>query len=176
MPQSLTDFLIYSGFGAGLVVVLLLVARLSRGFSAHAVLDSSPGFGLPDQQLVDHIFSARDLAYIEELAIPGLRKRFERERKELALAWLARVRAVTKTLRRTHQQTVRRTSGLSIATEVSLWFRFLAMFALCDILAICINIAGPYRVRGVARWTQQLGERISMVALPPLECAQDAVR
>jgi len=117
-------------------------------------------------EYVAKIFSRDDWEFVATMKSPSLKRFFLAERKSLALLWVLQTTAGIQKVMRQHAELSRRSADLEFATEMRLFLRYVELRMICGVLVVCIELAGPLWLRGLAMHASQLSQRI--------EQAQDA--
>jgi len=112
-------------------------------------------------EFLPHVFSHQDWEFVRELNSVNLKKLFLRERKAVALTWLAETSAALKVVMHEHALAARHSTNLNPLTELRLLARYISLLLLCGLLAIAIRVVGPARLGGIAHLTQHTFERLA---------------
>jgi hypothetical protein len=175
VAHSIAEFVLISAFGILLLCLLIVLARLRR---RRPVADTPPldngASEFPSAEVVERIFSPADWKFVCGLGEPGLERMFLGERKDLALSWLARIRARSRGLVGVHVASVRQGRALSLRCEAKLMISVFVLSVLCEILAAAIALIGPFRTRYLVSCVQVLVERVSIMAMPSVLVEQAA--
>jgi hypothetical protein len=62
---------------------------------------------------------------------------------------------------RGHAEAARRSKDLEVSTEIRIFAQYAASMAVCSVLSIAIQIAGPLWLGGLAHFAQKLSLRIA---------------
>lgn len=137
--------------GAGFLLSLYLFARRGSRVegSAEDVLKARQALtvlqsGLLPPEIAKRIFSTGDYEYVTGGAASCLREVFLKERRQIALLWVAQVRQQILSLQQFHLKSARFYSTLSVRTETRLAFEFLTLLCVCRWLQIALYLRGPY--------------------------------
>ena len=156
------------GFAAiAAAALLLVVAALAlNGWltARHASADTKASRTLPSpfpSEVLPHVFSRLDWNFVRSLDSVYLKKLFMRERKTVALKWVAETSAALKIVMREHALAARHAKDLNPATELTLFARYLSLLLLCGLLSTAIRFAGPVRLAGLAQLTQAIFDRLA---------------
>ncbi len=152
---------LFVALGAGLLVLIYLFVRSPEpraegGAQAlvqarHAL--SSLQTGLLPAELVERVFAKDDLCFVASAAGVKVQELFLRERKRLALSWVAQVRRQVLSLKDFHSGQSRLYARLDVRTEIGLALSFASLLVLCRVLQATFYVRGPYaapRMVGVA--------------------------
>ena len=156
------------GFAAiaavALVLVVAVLALNGRLAARHASPDTRASRALPSpfpSEVLPHVFSSCDWDFVRSVDSAFVRKLFRRERKGVALKWVAETSATLNIIMREHALAARHSRNLNPLTELSLLARYVTLLLLCGLLSIAVRIAGPERLAGLARLTQTGFERLA---------------
>lgn len=97
--------------------------------------------------LVERIFAPEDLDFVSALNAPQIRRRFQQERKKLAISWLQHTRRQISALMDLHLRLASYTSNPSPTLEFKLSSQYLACVVMCRVLLILIWLGGPFHAR-----------------------------
>lgn len=92
------------------------------------------------------IFASEDSRVVKEHTSAGFARWFDRERKALALDWLARVRTYVRQITSQHRSLAAQSRGLKPSSELQLAFQFLAFEMMGWILYCLILLRGPAKL------------------------------
>jgi hypothetical protein len=152
-----------------LLGILLLMVR---GFSAArgANLESDyPLFDNPADYLpcpcefVARVFSNDDFRYVLAINSPALAKLFQRERKQVALAWVRQTSAAIQRTMREHKQVSRTSHDLDAGTEFKLLLLYSELMLLCGVLFVAVRSVGPLGLRRLADYAETHSQRLATV-------------
>jgi hypothetical protein len=152
---------------AGAVLLLLLTAAALKGWLASRPLMPGPAAGEEDasepcpEELVNRVFSRADWDFVRGLKAEGIERLFEQERKKVALLWVRQTSALIRKVIHEHARAARRSKNLEFSTEITIFAQFLMLMAVCGILSVAIQIAGPLWLGGLAHFAQRLSQRVS---------------
>jgi hypothetical protein len=110
--------------------------------SARQALNSLQTSLLPPE-LVERVFAREDLEFVSSVGSGKIRQRFLRERKEVALCWVAQVRKHVLSLRQFHCGRSRFYAQLDLRTEIELALRFASLLLACRFLEAIFYVRGP---------------------------------
>ena len=155
---------------AGVVLLLLLMGLATKGWLAARGLQEpglEPGEAdaaqpCPDV-FVSRVFSRGDWEFVHGLRADEIERLFKRERKKVALVWVRQMSAMIKKTVREHASAARQSKNLEFTTEIRIFAQFMTLMALCGILSIAIQTAGPLSLAGLAHFVQRLSLRIVKV-------------
>ena|ERR1700679_1672593 len=158
--------------GLALVASLYFFARRSKPSAegsaqqlreARQTLDSLQ-FGLLPKDLVERIFAREDLEYVLSAAPPDVQSLFLTDRKNIARAWVRRVRGAVLDLMRFHRGHARLHARLSFSTESRLALNFAGLLAACRLLQIALYLRGPYAAPGMVRTAAAAAGRVCSIS------------
>jgi hypothetical protein len=158
--------------GLALAVSLYFFARRSKPSAegsaqqlreARQTLDSLQ-FGLLPNDLVERIFARADLEYVLSAARPEVQSLFLADRKNIALAWVGRVRSAVLNLMRFHRGHARLHARLSFSTEIRLALNFAGLLTACRLLQITFYLRGPYAAPGMVRTAAAAAGRVCSIS------------
>lgn len=153
----MTILILFLVAGAGFLVLLYLFAsrtdtRPEGGAEALVeacqALDSLQTALLP-AELVERIFARDDLDFVRHESSAKIQQNFLRERRTIALSWIALVRKQVMSLRRFHSGQSRRYAQLEFRTEMVLALDFASLLVVCRILQAIFYLRGPYAAPGI---------------------------
>jgi hypothetical protein len=133
-------------------VLLYLFARRSGAraeggaealVSARQALNSLQTNLLPPE-LVHRVFAREDLIFVSSVGSKRIRRRFLRERKRVALRWVAQVRKQVSSLKRFHSGRSRFYAQVDLRTEIELALSFASLLFVCRLLEAIFYIRGPF--------------------------------
>ena len=143
---------LFLAVGAGFLVLLYFFARGTDSKpegSAGALVEARQALNslqkaLLPQALVERIFAREDLDFVRQRCPKKIQQNFLRERKRIALSWIAHLRKQSLSLRRFHSGQSRRYAQLEFRTELALAFDFASFLIVCRVLQAIFYIRGPY--------------------------------
>jgi hypothetical protein len=163
---------IAGGAGGGLLILLLLLGirqgKNSSGLEYQAnlpMIGTIEELGPCPQEFVSKIFSETDRTFVSSTGSPELQRLLMSERKQVALAWVRQTSSFVGLVMREHVTSVRSSQDLQVATEAGIVARYAQLMLICGLLSVVIRIAGPFWLRDLALYTQQLSQRTAEVAL-----------
>jgi hypothetical protein len=130
---------------------------------ARQTLDSLQ-FGLLPNDLVERIFAREDLEYVLSAASPDIQSLFLTDRKNIALAWVGRVRSEVLDLMRFHRGHARLHVRLSFSTEIRMALNFAGLLTACRLLQITFYLRGPYAAPGMVRTAAAAAGRVCSIS------------
>ena len=152
--------------GAALVLIILLVVTL-RLLASRSLQEPPLERGEEDiteacpEEFVSRIFSRDDWEFVRGIKCGGIERLFSRERKRVALAWVRQTSAMIRRVMRGHAEAARQSRNLEVSVEVSILTQYLALMAVCAILSLAIQLAGPLWLGGLAQFAQRLSLRVA---------------
>jgi len=151
----------------GIVLLLLLLAVVIRGWLASRdtrelpVNDGEPGQEACPAEFVRNIFSPVDWRYVRAMKSKDIEKLFRKERRSVALVWVRQTTATIRRVMREHTAAARQSSNLEPATELKIFLQFAALLTTCGALRLGIDLAGPMRIGGLARYAHSLAQQVA---------------
>ena len=146
------QLILFVGLGAGLLILIYFFAlspepRAEGGAQAlvearHAL--NSLQTGLLPSDLVDRVFAEDDLHFVVSTTGAKVRELFLRERKRIALFWVAQVRKEVLSLKQFHSGQSRLYARLDVRTEIALALSFARLLILCRVLQATFYVGGAY--------------------------------
>jgi hypothetical protein len=152
-----------------LLGILLLMVR---GFSSArgASLDSDyPLFVNPTdypacpREFVARVFSNDDSRFVLAINSPELAKLFQRERKQVALAWVRQTSGAIQRTMHEHKQVSRISYDLDAGTEFKLLLLYSELMLLCGVLFVAVRSVGPLGLRRLADYAETHSQRLAEV-------------
>lgn len=126
---------------------------------ARRALDSLQQELLPPE-VASRLFSKADLDYVASIGSAPMRQLFLRQRRKVALLWVAQLKTQVQSLRRFHLGRARYYSGLSLKRELVLALRFAELLLACRILRIVLHLPWGYRGGGMVTATARIAVRV----------------
>ena len=157
----------FSSLIAGVALLLLLMAAATKGWLASRQLGARSAASEEDtsepcpEELVSRVFSRADWEFVRGLKAGGIERLFEQERKKVALVWVRQTSALIRKVISEHARAVRQNKNLKFSTEINIFTQFLMLMAVCGILSVAIQLAGPLWLGGLANVAQRLSQRVS---------------
>jgi hypothetical protein len=102
------------------------------------------------------IFSPADWAFVSGEKSAEVLRLFRHERRVVALVWVHQTKTAIHRIMREHNRASSQSRDLSVATEAKLWGHYFQLVAICDLLILAIQSAGPSRVGTLATYTASL--------------------
>jgi hypothetical protein len=150
-----------------LFLVLLLLWRKAsasaRELPAHEEIEPTEEAGLREAcpvEMVSRIFSTEDREFVCTLQSPIIEKLFRAERKSLALLWVQQTTQWIRGIMREHTEMARRTPDLEFGTEMKILFRYAELRMVCALLFLSIELGGPFWLRGLAVYANNVSQRL----------------
>ena len=150
-----------------MLLLLLLLAVVIRGWLALRdtsdlpASDEEPGQQACPAEFVRHIFSPVDWRYVRAMKSKDIEKLFRRERRTVALVWVRQTSATIRRVMREHAAAARQSSNLEPATDLTIFLQFAALLTTCGAIRLGIDLAGPMRIGGLARYAHSLAQRVA---------------
>ena len=158
----------FSSLIVGVVLLLLLMVMATKGWLASRNLhEMSLARGEEDitepcpEEFVLRIFSRADWDFVRGFGATSIERLFERERRGVASAWVRQTSAMIRRIMRGHAEAARQSQNLEVSMEINILAQYLALMAVCGILSIVIQIAGPLWIAGLAHFAQRLSLRVA---------------
>lgn len=152
---------------AGAVLLLLLTAAVLRGWLVSRPVGPELAASEEDatescpEEVVERVFARTDWEFVHGLKARGIKRLFEQERKKVALVWVRQTSAMVRKVMREHAQAARQSKDPRISTEINILTQFLLSMAVCGVLSMSIQLAGPLWLRGLAHFAQRLSQRVT---------------
>jgi hypothetical protein len=118
---------------------------------------------LPIGDLAPRIFSREDREFVLRLGSPSLWSMYQKERREVALLWVARISRGVGKIMLEHKLASRYSRNLDAGIEAKLLLQHLQFRLLCGLLNVLIRIFGPHALGELATHAGELYQRISKV-------------
>jgi hypothetical protein len=142
------------------VVMLSLALLATRGSAVKRelafhtdlpVYDEATGdVSLCSPEFTARIFSLEDWAFVSGEKSSEIVRLFQHERRVVALVWVHQTKAAIHRIMREHTQATRQSQDLHLATEAKLLGHYVQLVAICDLLILAIQAAGPSRLSTLA--------------------------
>jgi hypothetical protein len=150
------------------VAVLSLVLLATRGSSVNHELAFRTDVPLYDETSGDpslcppefaaRIFSPVDWTFVSSEKSPEVARLFRHERRVVALVWVHQTKTAIHRIMREHTRVTRHSQDLNLTTEAKLFAHYLQLVAVCDLLILAIQSAGPSRVGALATYAASLSQ------------------
>ena len=166
--------LIFIAAGLGFLGFLLfLVLRMGADYQDEAGPTAAASLLAADaalwaQQLGDRIFSQVDLEFILKEA-PLLRKKLLRERRDIALLWIAQRKDAARAVMRLHRAVARANIAISPALEFKLAANYFVFLAACTLAESLVWLRGPLASRKLVSRLITAGDRMRAISEALLE-------
>lgn len=161
-------------WGLGVVFLVLLYFFLRRANlrpegGAEALLEARQALnslqtGLLPAGLVERIFANEDLDFVSSMNAPSLRELFLRERKKMALCWIAHLRTRVLSLRRFYSGQSRHYAQLDFRTELTLALNFASLLMACRILQVLFYLRGPYAAPRMVGHAISVADKVCVIS------------
>jgi hypothetical protein len=159
--------LFFSLIGAGLLLLVALVAKRSAGVegTARALVDARQALRTLQAELlppglVERIFAKQDFNFVTSATPRDVQALFMRERRRVAICWARQVHAGVLKLMDFHLGQARFYAKLSLATEMKLALNFAALLIACRLMQFALYSGGPYAVPSMVRRTVNNAARL----------------
>jgi hypothetical protein len=150
------------------VAVLSLALLATRGSSVKRELAFRTDVPLYDETAGDpslcppefaaRIFSPADWTFVSGEKSPEVARLFRHERRVVALVWVHQTKTAIHRIMRDHTRMSRQSQDLNLTTEAKLFAHYLELVAICDLLILAIQSAGPSRVGSLATYAASLSQ------------------
>jgi len=100
-------------------------------------------------EFATRIFSPADWTFVSGESRDVVRL-FQQERRVVALVWVHQTKAAIHRIMREHTQATRQSQDLRLVTEAKLLGHYVQLVAICDLLILAIQAAGPSRLGALA--------------------------
>lgn len=111
------------------------------------------------QRLTIRLFGPQDQEFMAKQRCARLQRLFFQQRTDLALAWLRGIRANTARLMRIHNRAAGKNSGLEPLLELRILAEYLAIHAICQVLALVICVRGPINLSRMVAYADDLSNQ-----------------
>ena len=161
--------LIFLAAGLGLLgLLLVLFLRMGaqpqdRTDAAAATAWLAADAALWAQRLGERIFSQVDLEFILKEA-PSLRQKLLRERRGIALSWIAQKKDAARAVMRLHRAVARTNVALSPGLEFKLAANYFVFLAACGLAEFLVWLRGPFASRKVVSSLIAVGDRMQSLS------------
>ena len=150
------QMIIFVIVGAGLLIILYLFALRTDPKAeggAQALLEARDAVaslrtGLLPAELVARVFAQDDLDFVSESGY-RVQEMFRKERKRIALSWVAQLRRQVLNLKEFHSGQSRLYARLDIRSEIFLALNFASLLTLCRVLQVLFYLRGPHAARNL---------------------------
>lgn len=157
----------FSSLIGGVLLLLVLLAIALRGWLASR--DSADLLASDDQighegcpsEFVGRIFSPVDWHYVRGTKSSDIEKLFRKERRTVALVWARQTSLAIRRIMREHAAIARQSTNLQPSTEVKIFLQFATLLVTCGAIRVGIDLAGPMRIGGLARYAHKLGQKVA---------------
>ena len=107
------------------------------------------------------LFSTADWTFVSGEKSREIVRLFQHERRVVALAWVHQTKTAIRRIMRDHTRVTRHSQDLHLATEMRLVFHYVQLVAICDLLIVAIQSAGPASVGSLATYAASLSQRFA---------------
>jgi hypothetical protein len=149
-------------------VMLSLALLATRGSSVQRELafrtdlppydESSGDPSLCPPEFAARIFSPADSTFVAAERSGELVRLFQHERRVVALVWVHQTKTAIHRIMREHTRLTRQSVDLNLLTEAKLLSHYIQLLAICDLLILAIQAAGPARLGAVATYAASLSQ------------------
>jgi hypothetical protein len=150
------------------VAVLSLALLATRGSSVKRELAFRSDVPMYDEtngdpslcppEFAARIFSPADWTFVSGEKSPEVARLFRHERRVVALVWVHQTKTAIHRIMRDHTRMSRSSQDLNLTTEAKLFAHYLELVAICDLLILAIQSAGPSRVGSLATYAASLSQ------------------
>ena len=157
----------FSSLVAGALLLLILLVATLRLLASRNLQEPPLARGEEDitepcpEEFVSRIFSRDDWEFVRGIKCGSIERLFSRERKRVALAWVRQTSAMIRRVMRGHAEAARQSRNLAVSVEISILTQYVALMAVCALLSLAIQIAGPLWLGGLAQFAQRLSLRVA---------------
>jgi hypothetical protein len=157
----------FSSLVAGALLLLILLVATLRLLASRSLQEPPLARGEEDvtepcpEEFVSRIFSRDDWEFVRGIKCGSIERLFSRERKRVALAWVRQTSAMIRRVMRGHAEAARQSRNLEVSVEISILTQYVALMAVCALLSLAIQIAGPLWLGGLAQFAQRLSLRVA---------------
>ena len=157
----------FSSLVAGALLLLILLVATLRLLASRSLQEPPLARGEEDvtepcpEEFVSRIFSRDDWEFVRGIKCGSIERLFSRERKRVALAWVRQTSAMIRRVMRGHAEAARQSRNLAVSVEISILTQYVALMAVCALLSLAIQIAGPLWLGGLAQFAQRLSLRVT---------------
>jgi hypothetical protein len=157
----------FSSLVAGALLLLILLVATMRLLASRSLQEPPLARGEEDvtepcpEEFVSRIFSRDDWEFVRGIKCGSIERLFSRERKRVALAWVRQTSAMIRRVMRGHAEAARQSRNLEVSVEISILTQYVALMAVCALLSLAIQIAGPLWLGGLAQFAQRLSLRVA---------------
>jgi hypothetical protein len=154
-----------------LLVILSLVLLATRGSSVRHELSFRSDVPLYNETTGDpslcppefaaRIFSPADWTFVSGEKSRDVVRLFQHERRVVALVWAHQTKSAIHRIMREHTRITRQSQDLHLATEARLVYHYVQLVAICDLLILAIQSAGPSHVGSLATYAALLSQRFA---------------
>lgn len=145
------QLIFFVALGAGFLLALFFFWRRDRATAeggAEALLEAQSAlnmlqFNLLPPELIGRIFARDDLEYVECSTPQDVQKYFYKERRQIGLMWVNRLRDQVESLRRFYVGRSRYYARMDGRTEMSLAWNFFVLLSACHTLQLLLYVRGP---------------------------------
>jgi len=163
--------------GAGFLLALFFFWRRDRASAeggAEALLEAQSALNtlqssLLPPELIARIFAREDLEFIERSTTEDIQKYFYRERRQVALIWVNRLREQVESLRRFYVGRSRYYAQMDGGTEISMAWNFAVLLSACRLLQLLLFLRGPLAAPRVVGATIAKACRVCEVSAKSLD-------
>jgi len=127
------------------------------------------------KEQLDRIFGSEDWDFVRNSTSSRIHRLFLKERKEIALSWLSRLRSQARTGMHIHVARVRASEELEPLAELRLAIDYYAFQTKCGVIAAILLLGGPTGLRNMVGQAESLSNnlrRMLKTGLKPEEFSQ----
>lgn len=115
--------------------------------------------------LASRIFAHHDWTFIVTDTPKEVQELFLNERKRLAFLWLGAIKGKVREVMALYRKTVRGQASLQPMVEARLAVQYGFFLLVCELLRLLVWLRGPYQVRRLVSYTEELGEQLSVLSI-----------
>jgi hypothetical protein len=149
------------------LLVLLFLLRSRDPAAQHLEIGEMNRLGwlgsansLPPADLAARIFSGKDREFIRLMRSTRLQRLYLAERQRISSHWVRQISLDVSHIMRRHRLWSRQSPNLNVFAETRLFFQYLELRLLCEMLLVSIQLFGPHALTNLASQAAALYQRI----------------
>jgi len=155
---------LYIGFGVVLLLMLVLFLLGSAGTQTEnddkARFERAIGEAPCPSQIIQRVFSKRDLEFVEGESSSQLKQMYVNERRRIAIAWIRRTSSELSSTMKEHVRAVRTRQDLQAQDELRVFGQYVGLRCLCGLMLASALVVPPSALREVATYASRLSHRL----------------
>lgn len=170
---------------AALLILLFLLRTRDQGAQSLEIAEMNrlgwlgSANSLPPAHLAARIFSRQDREFIRLTRSTRLQRLYLAERRRISSHWVRQISLEVCQIMRRHRLSSRQSPNLNVFAETKLFFQYLELRFLCEMLLVSIQLFGPHALANLASQAGELYQRIGqslpeVVAKSPVESSRNA--